>query len=70
MRSTERPCLGFKILAAGRLSDRQEWVEAAFRQAYESIKPTDGIIIGIYDRYGDQVAENANYLRRFAALSG
>jgi hypothetical protein len=67
MNQTKRPCLAFKILAAGRLSDRRHWVEAAFRQTFESIKPIDGAIIGIYDRYSDQPAENAAMVRRFAA---
>jgi hypothetical protein len=67
IQQTEKPCLAFKILAAGRLSDRRHWVEQAFRETYESIKPTDGVIIGIYDRYSDQPAENAAMVRRFAA---
>ena len=45
--------------------DRRGWVERAFRQTLESIKPGDGIIIGIYDRYTDQPAENAALVRRF-----
>ncbi len=69
MRQTRRPCLAFKILAAGRLSERTEWVEQAFRQTLESTKPVDGIIIGIYDRYSDQAAEDAAFVRRYASLS-
>jgi len=65
VRQTKRPCLAFKILAAGRLSERTQWVEQAFRQTYESIKPTDGVIIGIYDRYSDQPAENAAFVRQY-----
>lgn len=67
MRQTQRPCLAFKILAAGRLSDRRQWVEQAFRQTFESIKPSDGVIVGIYDRYSDQVAEGAALVRRFGS---
>jgi hypothetical protein len=70
IRQTKRTCLAFKILAAGRLSERKEWVEQAFRQTFEGIKPTDGVIVGIYDRYSDQPAENAAYARRFSPLSG
>ena len=62
---TKRPCLAFKILAAGRLSERREWVEQAFRETFAAIKPTDGVIVGIYDRYGDQPAEDAALVRRF-----
>ena len=65
VRATKRPCLAFKIMAAGRLSERREWVEGAFRQAFESIKPTDGVIVGFYDRYDDQVGDNAALVRRF-----
>ena len=34
IRQTKRPCLAFKILAAGRLSERQAWVEQAFRETF------------------------------------
>jgi len=69
IQQTKRPCLAFKILAAGRLSDRQAWVEQAFHDTFAGIKPTDGVIVGIYDRYSDQPAENAEYTRRFSPLS-
>ncbi len=62
---TKRPCLAFKILAAGRLSERREWVEQAFRETFAAINRTDGVIVGIYDRYGDQAAEDAALVRRF-----
>jgi hypothetical protein len=67
VQKTKRICLAFKILAAGRLSERKPWVEKAFRQTFQSIKPTDGAIIGIYDRYADQPAEDAGFTRRFGA---
>ena len=65
IRQTKRPCLAFKILAAGRLSERPEWVEQAFKSAFEGIKPTDGVIVGIYDKYADQPAACAELTRRF-----
>jgi len=65
VQKTKRPCLAFKILAAGRLSERRAWVEEAFRQTFASIKPTDGVIVGIYDRYSDQPAEDAELVRRY-----
>ncbi len=70
MRQTKRPCLAFKILAAGRLSERKAWVEKAFRETFQSIKANDGVIVGIYDRYSDQPAEDAEYTLRFSPLSG
>ena len=67
IRQTTRTCLAFKILAAGRLSDRKQWVERAFSETFASIKPTDGVIVGIYDRYEDQPAINAALVRRYGA---
>ena len=62
---TKRPCLAFKILAAGRLSWHRKWVEQAFRETFQSIKPGDGVIVGIYDEFGDEAAENAKLVRRY-----
>ena len=69
VRRTKRPCLAFKILAAGRLSDRREWVEHSFEEAFRSIKAEDGVIVGIYDRYSDQPGDDAALTRRFAGGS-
>jgi hypothetical protein len=69
MRKTDKPCLAFKILAAGRLCDKPEWVEAAFKATFEQIKANDAVIVGMYPEYEDQVAINAEYVRRFSALS-
>jgi hypothetical protein len=65
MRNTKRPCLAFKILAAGRLCDHKGSVERAFRQTYQGIKPQDGVIVGIYDRYSDQPGEDAAFVRQY-----
>jgi hypothetical protein len=67
MRQTARPCLAFKILAAGRFSDKPEWVERAFRETFAAIKPNDAVIVGIYDRYSDQPAECAELVRRYGS---
>jgi hypothetical protein len=70
MRQTDKPCLAFKILAAGRLCDRAEWVEAAFESTFQQIKANDAVIVGMYPEYEDQVAINAELVRRFSHLSG
>jgi hypothetical protein len=69
MQQTDKPCLAFKILAAGRLCDRQEWVEQAFRDTFRQLKPDDAAIVGMYPEYEDQAAINAGYVRRFSGLS-
>jgi len=62
MRQTTKPCFAFKILAAGRIPN--EGVEAAFRSAFQSIKPSDGIYVGMYPRMKDEVKENAQIVHR------
>jgi hypothetical protein len=57
MRQTPKPCFAFKILAAGRIADGG--VAKAFRAAFTSIKPIDGVWVGIFPRDKDQVKENA-----------
>jgi hypothetical protein len=70
MRQTDKPCLAFKILAAGRLCDKQEVVEQAFESTFRQIKPNDAVIVGMYPEYEDQAMLNAEYVRRFSHLSG
>jgi hypothetical protein len=67
IRQVDQPCLGFKILAAGRMCSRQQKVEAAFKFAFEHLKPTDGVIVGMYPRYQNQIGQNAGFTRKFAS---
>ena len=62
MRQTPKPCFAFKIMAAGRITDAG--ADAAFRTAYESIKPNDGVFIGLFPRVADEVRENAERVCR------
>ena len=57
MRQTAKTCFAFKILAAGRIGD--EGVQQAFRTAFESIKPNDGVYVGMFPKRKDEVKENA-----------
>jgi hypothetical protein len=66
VRQVKRPCLAFKILAAGRRCERPQDVEAAFEFAFKSIKRTDAVIVGMFPRYRDEPGENAALARRFS----
>lgn len=66
MRQTKKPCLGFKILAAGRKCDSPEQVRGAFEFAFRSIKPTDAVIVGMFPRFSDQLSENVQIVREIA----
>jgi len=61
IRSVAKPCFAFKILAAGRATGD---VEERFRRAFASIKPTDGIFVGMFPRATDEVRENAEIAHR------
>jgi hypothetical protein len=65
IRQTKKPCFAFKILAAGRISERA--AEEAFTNAFASIKPTDGIFVGMFPRVKDEVRENAERVCRILA---
>jgi hypothetical protein len=60
IRQTKKPCIAFKILGAGRVPN----VEAAFKQAFESIKPNDVVCVGMFPKLRDQVRENATIVHR------
>jgi hypothetical protein len=66
MRQTAKTCFAFKILAAGRIGD--ESVAQAFRCAFDSIKPNDGVYVGMFPRRKDEVKENAEIVH--SILSG
>jgi len=55
IRACRKPVLAFKALAAGRLCDSQDAVRQAFVDAYGNVKPTDGVIVGLFPKHFDQV---------------
>jgi hypothetical protein len=67
VRQVKQPCLGFKILGAGRLCSTQDTVRAAFQFAFDNIKPTDGVIVGMFPWYFDEIGANVKYTRELAA---
>jgi hypothetical protein len=58
-----KPCLAYKILAAGRRIDTPAQVRQCFETALSNIKPSDAVIVGMYQQFNDQVAENAALVR-------
>jgi len=63
IRSTDKPCLAFKILGATRRCKDKADVEDAFREAFTCIKPSDAVVVGMYPKDHDQVTENADIVR-------
>ncbi|MBI4875476.1 MAG: hypothetical protein HY822_12655 [Acidobacteria bacterium] len=67
VRQTKKTCLAFKILAAGRRIQNPREVDQAFQFAFDSIKPQDAVIVGMFPRIKDEVKENAERVRRILA---
>ena len=61
IRQLSAPTFALKILGAGRRCASQEQVQAAFREAFSSMKPGDGVLVGMFDKYIDQPFVNAQY---------
>jgi hypothetical protein len=65
-RSTKKPCIAYKILAAGRVGSPTQ----AFQRAFESMKPIDLVCVGVFPRVKDEVKEDAWYSSRFGSGRG
>jgi hypothetical protein len=65
IRQVKQPCLAFKILGAGRLCSSEEQVRAAFQFAFKNIKPTDGVIVGMFPWFFDEIGANVKYAQEF-----
>ena len=70
IKETPRQCIAFKILAAGRKAKTPEDLRRAFGFAFANIKPIDVVDVGMFPKYKDQVAENANLVRKTLQFSG
>lgn len=60
---TRKPCIAFKILGATRHCATPADVHAAFRYAFDHIKSTDVVCVGMWQKHADQVAANAAIVR-------
>jgi hypothetical protein len=70
IRQTPKTCLAFKILAAGRHCATPEDVRAAFRFAFQNVKPQDAVVVGMFPKYVDQVTLNVQYVREVLGETG
>src|SRR5262249_516355 len=63
IRAAKKPCLAYKVFAAGRRIGTPAEVRQCISTAITNIKPTDAMIVGMYQALGDQVGENAAIVR-------
>jgi hypothetical protein len=69
VRQTKKPCLVYKVLSAGRTVNSPKQVKERMEVALEGIKPNDAMIIGMYQRYNDQIGQTAQFVREILAVA-
>ena len=69
IRQTKKPCLTYKVLAAGRSVNSPKEVRERIGVALEGIKPTDPVIVGLYQRFNDQIGQTAQCVRELVKPS-
>ena len=67
IRKAKKPCLTYKVLAAGRTVNSPQQVKERIGMALSGIKPTDAVIIGLYQRFNDQIGQTAQFVREVSA---
>jgi hypothetical protein len=67
IQAAKKPCLAYKVLAAGRRVQSPAEVRTCFETAFKSIKPTDAVIVGMYQQFGDQIGSNTALVRELLA---
>jgi hypothetical protein len=65
IREVKKPCIAFKILAAGWHCFSPMSVAEAFQTAFAKVKKTDVVIVGMWTKFKDEVAENVKLLRKY-----
>lgn len=68
VRQVKQPCFGFKILAAGRACLNERRVREAFKDAFSSLKSIDGVIVGMFPRYVDEIQLNVDATHRYGQI--
>ena len=63
LRRVPKPCLAFQIMAASRKCGSAAETKATFKYAFDNIKPTDAVVVGMYQKYENQAAQNAGFVR-------
>ena len=69
IRSLSAPTIALKILGAGRKCETQEQVRDCFINAFAQMKRSDGVLVGMFDKYVDQPMLDAKYTEEAIRLA-
>jgi hypothetical protein len=70
IRQIEKPVIAFKIFAGGQIfigknsEEIPNVAETYLREAYENIKPCDMVMLGVFQKYKNQIKENTDIARK------
>ncbi|HTL54864.1 MAG TPA: twin-arginine translocation signal domain-containing protein [Candidatus Limnocylindrales bacterium] len=67
IQTARKPCLAYKVLAAGRKVENAAQIRQCFETAFTNIKATDAVIVGMYQQLNDQVAENTAIVKEICS---
>jgi hypothetical protein len=59
--ATDKTCLAFKVLGAGRRCKTQEGARDTIKWTFANIKPNDAVVVGMFDKHIDQIPLNVEY---------
>jgi len=58
IKQAPKPCLAFKVLGSSRKCESEASVREALEFAYANIKPTDVVLVGMWQKHSNQVERN------------
>ena len=70
IQAVKKPCVAFKIFAGGQVfldksvDEVKSAAESAVKDAFDNIKPGDLICLGVYQKYKNQIKENADIVKK------
>ncbi len=70
IRAVSKPCIAFKVLAANHRTQSPEQVYESLRFAFANIKPSDLVLVGMWQRHKDQVGEDTGFVKKILSGAG
>jgi hypothetical protein len=70
VKHTKKQCIVFKVYGAGRRCASREDRLAALSEVFAAAKPHDCIVIGMFPKYSDPVADNVRLVGEALASAG
>lgn len=73
LQGVKKPILAFKIFAGGQMlvdhteEERRELIRDTYETVFSALKPDDMAVVGVFQKYHDQLTENVSVFNEWAA---